>query len=101
MIAGAHKCTHTCKETFLAELIKKENPQAFVWCFSDRPGSVRRGGLSKMEKVMRSLHTDRLVLLPRISRKVRECLDNGTGLVVEEKSAKFSTIMKKMHAILI
>ena len=26
IIAGAHKCTHTCKETFLAELIKKENP---------------------------------------------------------------------------
>ena len=50
---------------------------------------------------MRSLHTDRLVLLPRISRKVRECLDEGKGLIVEEKAAQFTPIMKKMHAILI
>lgn len=77
IINQAHKCTPTCKETFLTAIIKEQNPNAFIKCFSDKPAMVKKGGLSKLEKLMRSLHTDRLILLPRINSVVRRSLDGG------------------------
>ena len=76
IINHAHKCQKTCKETHIATIIRKQNPQAFVKCFSDRAVNAKRGGVNKMEQVMRALHTDRLILLPRICQSVRGTLDN-------------------------
>ena len=58
IINQAHKCTATCNETFLATIVRRQNPNAFIKCFTDRPTYARRGGLNKMENVMRALHTD-------------------------------------------
>ena len=70
-------------------------------CFSDRASAAKRGGLNKMEQVMRAMHTDKLLLLPRISQAVRNSLDDCPNLQVSELPVKFSSIMKQMHALLI
>lgn len=51
-------------------MIKRENANAFVKCFSDKPEIVKRGGLLKLEAAMRTLHVEKLLLVPRISSVV-------------------------------
>ena len=94
IINRVHKCTPTCKETFLTTIIKEQNPNAFIKCFTDKPAVVKKGGLNKIEKLMRSLHTDKLILLPRINTLVRKSLDGGQGLAVSETAVKFSPKME-------
>jgi len=72
-----------------------------VKCFSDRASHAKRGGLNKLEEVMRSLHTDRLLLLPRICQAARKSLDNAPGLQVSELTVRFTPVMKQMHALLV
>jgi hypothetical protein len=49
-INTAHKChKETDSETFLIKMIKRENPNSFVKCFSDNAEVVKRGGLIKLE----------------------------------------------------
>ena len=50
---------------------------------------------------MRALHTDRLILLPRICQAARNALDDKPNLQVSELSVKFTGVMKQMHSLLI
>jgi hypothetical protein len=78
IVNTAHKChKETDCETFLIKMIKRENPNSFVKCFSDNAEVVKRGGLMKLEQAMRALHVDKLVLVPRISASVITSLDQG------------------------
>ncbi len=71
IVNTAHKChKETDCETFLIKMVKRENPNAFVKCFSDSAEIVKKGGLNKLETAMRALHVDKLVLVPRISGAV-------------------------------
>lgn len=80
VVNKAHKChKETDCETFLIKMIKRENHNSFVKCFSDNAEVVRRGGLLKLESAMRALHVDKLVLVPRISTSVMASLD-GEGI---------------------
>ena len=78
----------------MATVVRKQNPQAFVKVFSDRANAAKRGGLNKMEQLMRALHTDRLILLPRICQAARNALDDKPNLQVSELSVKFTGVMK-------
>lgn len=101
MINQAHRCKANCAESFLTQIIKRENGEAFIKCFSDRAPSVKKGGLSKLEAAMRSMHVNKLLLMPRISSSVRKVLDEATGLQVSEMAVDFSEIQKEMHQLLI
>lgn len=102
IINHAHKCQSTCKETFLATIIRKQNSQAFIKCFTDKAVQAKRGGQRRMEQLMRALHTDKLILLPRISQAARNSLDHQPDLLqVSELTVRFTPVMKQMHALLI
>lgn len=84
-------------------MVKRENPNAFVKCFSDSAEIVKKGGLNKLETAMRALHVDKLVLVPRISGAVQASLDDkikGT-LHVAERTVKFTEDMQEIFQLLI
>jgi len=101
IINQGHRCKPNCCESFLTQIVKKENATAFIKLFSDRPSAVRKGGLSKLEASMRSMHVNKLLLLPRISASVKKSLDAITGLQVAERAVKFSATQQEMHHLLI
>jgi hypothetical protein len=88
------------KESFIIELIKRANPKAFVKCISDRPSTLSKFGLNGLQSLMVSLHVDKLVLLPRISKVVRKTLDQ-VELHVFEIPLSMTDNVKEMHQLLI
>lgn len=62
---------------------------------------MRKGGLNRLESHMRALHVDKLILLPRICKSVKESLDGVPGLVVNEQKVKMEGAIAQMHHVLI
>ena len=80
-------------------MVKQENDAAFIKAFSSKPETVRRGGLSELQKSMVAMHIPKLVLMPRISGAVANSLDGaGKGtLQVAERLVDFPEDVGRMH----
>ncbi|TNV85624.1 hypothetical protein FGO68_gene6330 [Halteria grandinella] len=103
IINDAHKSSGKVKtgESFIAEILKKGNQEAFVKCFSDKPWALGRGGPQGMETLMKGIQVDNLVLFPRIKKCVKDSLDESKGLITRQKSIKFSKREELIHGCLI
>lgn len=57
IINNAHKAgaKQSSFEPFLCKLLKKDNPDAFIKTFSDKPQNLIKGGLIGIEKTMKNL----------------------------------------------
>ncbi len=80
VINEAQKChkAHS-SENFLIRQIKKDNPQAFVKCFSDKPHKVVAGGLAKLELSLVEMNVSFLILLPRVNESVVSTFEENKG----------------------
>lgn len=89
-------------ESFIAEVIRKGNPEAVIKCFSEKPQAVGKGsGVQGVEQFMARLQVNQLILYPRIKKSVKDSLDEAKGLEIVEHSIKFPKRMEEIHALLI
>lgn len=84
-------------EAFLTKILKKENPVAWVKCFSNNAAMIARGGPFRVEKLMKSLQIDNLYVYPRIRHSIKQCLDKLPNLKIEEYDVEFSQKAYKIH----
>lgn len=68
IINSAQKMSDKSQESFLTKLLRKENPEAFIKCITDKPNSVGRGGMFNIESLMKNLQVNNLLLYPRIRK---------------------------------
>jgi DNA excision repair protein ERCC-4 len=55
IINAVQKLNDKSPESFLTQILRKENPDAFIKCVSDKPNSLGRGGMISVETIMKSL----------------------------------------------
>ena len=106
IINNAHKAGTKSKsgESFIAEIIRKGNADAFIKGFTDKPHSVGKGsgfGVQGVEQLMKALQMSNLILVPRIKKSVKDSLDGVQGIRVFENAIKFNRKMEEMHSLLI
>jgi DNA excision repair protein ERCC-4 len=55
IINNAQKVAPKTPESFLTQILRRDNPEAFIKCLTDKSNSVGLGGMIKVEKIMKSL----------------------------------------------
>lgn len=88
-------------ESFIAEIIRRGNQDAFIKAISEKPQGVGRGGIMGIEAFMKSLQVSQMLLYPRIKKSVKEALDAAEGLSVQQNSLKFTKKIEEIHSLLI
>jgi|LauGreDrversion4_2_1035121.scaffolds.fasta_scaffold80188_6 DNA excision repair protein ERCC-4 len=68
-------------ESFLAEIIRKGNPDAHIKAITDKSQALSRGSV---ESLMKALHVNNLILYPRIKKSIKDSLDEVPGLEILE-----------------
>lgn len=92
--------TDNSHESFLATFLKKENPAAFIKCFTSSPSGIIRGGQNKLEKIMKSLQVDQLYCYPRIQKDIAKTLNDLPNMEVIEHTIEFSNQALEIHGLL-
>jgi hypothetical protein len=79
--------------------MRKENPNAFIKCFSSSAISIcgAHGSQPKVENLMKHLQVDHLFLYPRIKLSIKQTLDDLAQLKIKEYEIEFSTTTYKIH----
>ena len=78
------------QESFLTKLLKRENPQAFVKCFTNNASSMARGGMERIDTLIKSLQVSSLQLFPRIKPSIIKTLEDLPNLKIIEYDIEFS-----------
>lgn len=88
-------------EKFLTNLLKRENPDCRVICYSSNAREIARGGQQRVERLMKWLRVDHLELYPRIKSSVKESLDDLKGLNITEHEIAMTPTALKIHGLLL
>ncbi len=102
IINNAQKVEENSPESFLTQILRKDNADAFIKCFTDKPNSIARGGsMHVVENRMKSLQVNNLLLYPRIRQSIRASLDSVELMCIVKSKIDFTPKMEEMHKILI
>jgi DNA excision repair protein ERCC-4 len=96
IILNAHKSGKS-GDSFITELIRKGNPDAFIKCFTEKPQALGKN----CEAFMKSLQVSNLLLYPRIKKSVKDSIDSGVGMNVIENNIQMNNKMEEIHTMLI
>ena len=66
-------------EAFLTKLLKREHPKIWIKGVTGSAKEVARGGQPRIERLMKALQVNNIVLYPRIKAIIKEDLDNMKG----------------------
>jgi DNA excision repair protein ERCC-4 len=105
LVGHAESVTEQSTEAFILRIYKaqkqwssSENP-GFVKAFSDAPESLM-AGFAKVDKILKSLHVQRLYLYPRFHASVSDELEVSPPYVEELHQVRISTVLiHDMHFV--
>lgn len=104
LVAHAEQVTETSTEAFIIRIIQSQrqfggppnNSAAFVKAISESPEQVM-SGFSKVDKILKALHVQRLYLYPRFHDSIREELEGRNPPKVVEFHQELSPLQKEMQ----
>jgi DNA excision repair protein ERCC-4 len=106
LVAHAEQVTETSTEAFIIRIIQSQrqfqasssnsNSAAFVKAISESPEQVM-SGFSKVDKILKALHVQRLYLYPRFHDSIREELEGRNPPKVIELHQELSPLQKEMQ----
>lgn len=105
LVAHAEQVTETSTEAFIIRIIQSQrqfqgspnnSSAAFVKAISESPEQVM-SGFSKVDKILKALHVQRLYLYPRFHDSIREELEGRNPPKVVELHQELSPLQKEMQ----
>jgi DNA excision repair protein ERCC-4 len=96
----AFRVTETSMESFVIRVYREHNTKGFIKAFTDEPESLRHG-FGALEKVMKNLYLERVILYPRFHADVSRVLDHHAAKLIELRPVLSSNMIAIQNGLLV